>query len=213
MEAWTFAAHTEAQPCSEDPAARVLLRQAFLCVWDRCSRTRCTGIVIRAESPSTESAAAGEVSGLLDPVASAKQRLFEQHARSPGDTALGIQYQGINERHFHGLLPTIRIVWEPSLRDIAALVGPTFQLNGMTDGRLMFLNSDLQRNRADLTRALCHEMVHVQLIQSGDSKTNHGPPFQATLRRLLEENAFEAIWATDGQKLTLREWIDRESAH
>ncbi len=93
-------------------------------------------------------------------------------------------------------------------------------LEGLTNGRLVLLNSRLKSESKDRTAALCHEMVHVYLDgvgERGDQK--HGPRFRETLRRLLDEGAFEGIAATEEERAALRssvdltsERIDQESA-
>jgi len=54
-------------------------------------------------------------------------------------------------------------------------------------------------------------MVHEYLFINGDTDTHHGPAFQAELRRLLTEGAFQAILASEDEKASLRAWLERES--
>jgi hypothetical protein len=134
----------------------------------------------------------------------------------PGDRQLGQMYQSINIRHFGGTLPPMRVVWEPRLEEVGALAGDAFTLEGMfgrvDDRTIILLHPKLQTDPRALERALCHEMVHVSLFAAGDSASDHGPRFQAVLKRLADEGAFVGVVASDEEREQLRVWLDTESA-
>jgi phage FluMu protein Com len=150
------------------------------------------------------------------PVEALQQELLRKNLDRPGDPLLAAQYQSINAKHFSGALPAMPVLWEPELARVGELAGRKYNLEGMFGhvGRRMaiLLNPDLQRDRAALTRALCHEMVHAYLHVTGDRSTQHGPAFQAVLQRLSDERAFEGVVATDDDRARLRAWIEAEDA-
>jgi len=152
----------------------------------------------------------------VNPVDARQHEILEQDIDRPGDPLLMAAYQQINVAHFGGSLPALSVQWEPRLAEVGALAAETFTLEGMFGhiGRraAILLNPDLQGHDAALTRALCHEMVHAYLYSTGDTTTNHGPAFQAVLRRLADEGAFEGIVATDAERAELKAWLDAESA-
>ena len=76
---------------------------------------------------------------------------------------------------------------------------------------MILLNPELRDDQAALTRALCHEAVHAYLYSTGDAGPEHGPAFQAVLKRLSNEHAFEGIVSTDQERASLRTWLDEES--
>jgi hypothetical protein len=106
--------------------------------------------------------------------------------------------------------------WEPRLRDVTQHTGRSFTLHGMF-GRVgarmtILLHPTLKDDRAALDRTLSHEMAHAYLAVTGDAETTHGPSFQAVLKRLSDEGAFEGTVATDEERRRLRAWLDAESA-
>jgi predicted SprT family Zn-dependent metalloprotease len=149
--------------------------------------------------------------------ADARQReLLKINIDLPAEPELAAMFAAVNAKHFQSALPATPIRWEPRLSEIGALAGGTFTFEGMF-GHIgkrtaILLNPDLRPNRASLERALCHEMVHAYLFSVGDSTTTHGAPFQAVLRRLSEEGAFEGILADVTERTNLRAWLDAESA-
>lgn len=149
------------------------------------------------------------------PAETLQQELLEQNLDTPGDPALGAIYQEIVAKHFAGAMPPMAVLWEPRLAQVGLLAAQTFTLEGMFghvgSKTVILLNPDLQRDRAALMRALCHEMVHAYLYTTGDKTTDHGPAFQVVLQRLSAEGAFEGIMATDRERGELRAWIDGES--
>ncbi len=152
----------------------------------------------------------------MDPASARQHELIEHSLGAPGDATLGALYQQINAQHFTGSLPKIPVRWEPGLADVGRLAADSFTLEGLF-GHLgtrsvILLNPALQTDVAATTRALCHEMVHAYLSSTGDVNENHGPPFQAVLRRLATEGAFEGTPATDEERTNLRAWLDGESA-
>lgn len=139
---------------------------------------------------------------------------------STGDPDLNERYKTINASFFGGGLPAVPVSWEPRLNDIAATRGDGLILEGLTDGKAIVLNPTLRSDRRLLVATLCHEMVHVRLAAAGGPVgEDHGPEFQAHLRRLLDEGAFEGAYATDEEKAALKtslatevSWLDHESA-
>lgn len=136
----------------------------------------------------------------------AVSKLFLQHSDSPGDLDLNEQYDHINAAFFAGSLPRIPVVWESRLGALDYL--------GFTrsDGRMILMDFDLRTDADAVTRALCHEMVHVHLVMSGDRGKAHGPAFQAVLRRLFDQGAFPGIFATPEEKARLRDEIARDES-
>jgi hypothetical protein len=124
-------------------------------------------------------------------------------------------FDEINTKHFDGKVPSMPVMWEPDLGRVGPLAGQSFTLEGMFGhfGKksAILLNPDLQDDPAGLARALCHEMVHAYLYSTGDTSTDHGPNFQAVLKHLSEEGAFEGVPATDEERASLRAWLDAES--
>ena len=135
---------------------------------------------------------------------------------APGDPELGRRFAAMNGAHFNGALPAMPVRWEPRLEEVGAAAGRAFTLQGMFgrvgDRSLILLHPLLKPDPAALDRALAHEMVHAYLFTIGDTGTDHGPAFQAELRRLAEEGAFTGIVSTDEERAGLRAWIDAESA-
>jgi hypothetical protein len=55
-------------------------------------------------------------------------------------------------------------------------------------------------------------MVHAYMFRMGEDTAEHGPSFQAVLRRLAMEGAFEGLPSTPDERAALRSWIDQEKA-
>ena len=150
------------------------------------------------------------------PVEALQQEILRGSIDQPGDPSLGAIYQALNARHFGAALPAMPVRWEPRLREVTPLVSRSFTLEGMFGhvGRktAILLHPELKDDRAELDRTLSHEMVHAYLYVTGDMGTKHGPAFQAVLRRLSDEGAFEGAVATDEERRQLRAWLDAESA-
>jgi hypothetical protein len=151
----------------------------------------------------------------LTPADALQQELLRKNADQPGDPRLNQMYADLNSKHFSGALPALQVLWEPRLADVGKLAAQQFTLEGMFGhvGRtsVILLNPDLQSDSKALARALSHEMVHAHLFSIGDTKSDHGPAFQAVLKRLSDEGAFEGIVSTDEDRQRLRAWIDEES--
>ncbi len=150
------------------------------------------------------------------PVEALQQEILRAAIDQPGDPALGAIYQAMNARHFAAALPAMPVRWEPRLREVGPLASRPFTLEGMF-GRIgsktaILLHPELQDDRAALDRTLSHEMAHAYLYVTGDPGTQHGPSFQALLKRLFDEGAFEGAVATDEDRRRLRSWLDAESA-
>jgi len=150
------------------------------------------------------------------PVEVKELEIIAQDAAKLGDPELGKAYQEVNERHFDNKLPAIPVLWESRLAEIGGLAAEGFTQKGLwaTFGGRSFilLNPLFSQDAAETKRVLCHEVVHEYLYNIGSKETNHGPQFQAALRRLFETGAFEGIPATDAEKSSLRSWVDAESA-
>jgi hypothetical protein len=151
-----------------------------------------------------------------NPIEARQRQLLRDNAGREGDPELGAAYHVINAKHFAGALPAIAVRWEPGLADVGAVADRDFTLDGMF-GRIgtrqiILLNPRLKTDRPALTRALCHEMVHAFLFESGETTTNHGPAFKEVLNRLSSEGAFEGIPASAQERASLKAWLDEESA-
>jgi hypothetical protein len=168
--------------------------------------------MLRGE-PATSSAPAAAA-----PLSAADKRQAEilkvavDYAPDPG---LVRAYDEINRRHFGGQLPAMPVVWEPRLAEVGPLASQAFTLEGMFgrvgDRAVILLNPSLARDADAMRRALSHEMVHAWLFTIGDPSTEHGPAFQATLRRLADEGAFPAIVSSPREREHLRAWLESES--
>lgn len=150
------------------------------------------------------------------PVEALQQEILRGVIDEPGDPSLGAIYQALNTRHFAAALPAMPVRWEPRLSEVTPLVSRSFTLRGLF-GRIgrktaILLHPELKDNRAALDRTLSHEMVHAYLYVTGDTGTEHGPAFQAVLKRLSDEGAFAGAVATDEERRQLRAWLDAESA-
>ena len=148
---------------------------------------------------------------LLTPAepASPQQALLNASQGKPGDPDLGVLFDDLNARHFSGVLPKAKVLWEP---DLERLDGSDYRQNGMTDGKTILLNAGLADDEAEMRRTLCHEMVHVKLLSGGNRSTAHDALFQGELRRVFDEGCFEAIWATPEERTALGAEIDAERA-
>jgi hypothetical protein len=153
---------------------------------------------------------------LASPVEALQQEILRAAIDQPGDPSLGAIYQALNARHFAAALPAMPVRWEPRLSEVTPLVSRSFTLEGMFGhvGRktAILLHPELKDDRASLDRTLSHEMVHAHLYVTGDMGTEHGPAFQAVLKRLSDEGAFEGAVTTDDERRQLRAWLDAESA-
>lgn len=155
------------------------------------------------------------VASAASPAETLQQELLRQSIDKPGDPALDAMYQEISAKHFSGGLPSLHVMWEPGLARVGPLSGEGFTLEGMFGHRgkksVILLNPELRDDQAALTRALCHEAVHAYLSVTEDPGPEHGPAFQAVLKRLSNENAFEGIVSSDQERASLRAWLDEES--
>jgi hypothetical protein len=141
----------------------------------------------------------------LSPEQTRTQEIFRLNANLPSDPALAAEYQAINTDYFEGRLPAIGIRWEPRLAEIGPMIAAGFQMDGMTDGRLILLNPAIQNDDQQLRRTLCHEIVHVAV--KGQTTEEHGPVFQTRLRQLAEQGAFTGTVATEEEKQELQKTI------
>lgn len=155
------------------------------------------------------------VAKAASPAEALQQELLAQNLDKPGDPNLETLYKDLNAKHFAGSLPALHVIWEPGLARVGPLAGQDFTLEGMFGHKgkksVILLNPDLRDDRAALMRALCHEAVHAFLYATGDQGPEHGPSFQAVLKNLSDEGAFEGIVSTDEERAKLRAWLDEES--
>jgi hypothetical protein len=131
------------------------------------------------------------------------------NAPLPSDPALAQAYQTINARYFASRLPPVRIRWEPRLAEVGPLIAEGFRLEGVTNGTVILLHPALADDDRRFKGVLCHEMVHVALR---DHTGPHGPEFQARLRALADEGAFDGVVATDEEKQQLKHSLESRSA-
>jgi hypothetical protein len=166
----------------------------------------------RESSATSASTAAGPPS-----YAEARQQdILKANAGRPGDPDLMRQFATFNAQYFGGALSRVAVRWEPELAEVGSLSGEGFTLQGMfgrvgSDG-LILLNPVVRADPRALERALSHEMAHAYLDAMGDTTTGHGPAFQAVLKRLAVEGAFEGVAADATEKMALKAWLDEESA-
>lgn len=132
--------------------------------------------------------------------------LLRLNANLESDSALADEYRRLNAQYFDGRLPPVPVRWEPRLAEVGPLIAEDFQLEGVTNGRLILLLTSLQGDEQRLRRVLSHEMVHVALRDHPE--VEHGPAFQDVLRDLAAKGAFTGIVATDEQKRELRRALD-----
>ena len=132
--------------------------------------------------------------------------LFRLNTNLPSDPALASAYQAINIDYFERRLPAIGVRWESRLAEIGPLIAEGFQMDGMTNGRLILLNPALQNDDQQLRRTLCHEIVHVAV--KGQTTEEHGPLFQSRLRQLSEQGAFTGTVATEEEKQELHRTVE-----
>ncbi len=153
---------------------------------------------------------------LVSPVEARQKAILRDDLHHIGDPDLVRQYDEINVRYFAGRLPAMPVLWEPKLADVGRLGSRPFTLEGMFGHigarQAILLNDHLRADPAAATRTLCHEMVHAYLYEIGDRTTDHGPAFQAELRRLADAGAFAGIVATDEERRTLKAWLDAENS-
>jgi hypothetical protein len=130
------------------------------------------------------------------------------------DPELAEEYKRINERHFGNQLPTIPINWESKLDNYSPDLTKEYRLEGLWklagNRTQIYINPSLKHNKKKLTLTLCHEMAHEYLHTIGDTKTNHGPAFQAVMQRLLSEDAFEGVMISESMQNKLRAEITKE---
>ncbi|MFI5360542.1 MAG: SprT-like domain-containing protein [Elusimicrobiota bacterium] len=143
-------------------------------------------------------------------------KFFEFNLARPADEDLQAEYRAINKDHFSNGLPDIPVHWDDNAFDSAKASAENLRLQGehlhCGAKAVIILNPALRDDAKARARTLSHEMVHEYLFARGDATTKHGPPFQATLRRLYDEGAFEAIRATDAERADLRARLDAEKA-
>jgi SprT-like family len=141
--------------------------------------------------------------------ASAMQQVFDRVKGRVSDPDLASGYDDLNDQYFDDRLPRDVVVrWDDHLEDMGPLIADGFRLEGLTDGRIILINPAIQRERAELRRTLCHEMVHVQ-VWGRDS--GHGAVFQQALRAIWERGAFSGLLATDEEKDQMRDTLRRLS--
>jgi hypothetical protein len=143
----------------------------------------------------------------LTQIESLQQSILDTSRAKPGDADLGLLFDELNARHFSGALPKVKVSWS---EDLQRLDVGNYRLNGMTDGRTVLIKAALRDDGPEIRRTLCHEMVHVKFLTTGQKSTAHDAAFQTELRRIFDDGCFEAIWATEEEKASLGEWIQSE---
>ncbi len=150
------------------------------------------------------------------PAAVKSREITAQDVGKPGDPALNDEYRDINQQFYAGKLPTVPVLWEDRLAEIGPLIAEGFTEKGLWTSRdnqeFIMLNTSLSPDAADTRRVLCHEIVHEYLYSIGEKTAGHGPKFQAELLRLSQAGAFEGIPAAEGEKASLKAWLESESA-
>ncbi len=150
------------------------------------------------------------------PAAMKSREITAQDVGKPGDPALNDEYRDIDQQFYGGKLPTVPVLWEDRLAEIGPLIADGFIEKGLWTSRdnheFIMLNTSLSPDAADTRRVLCHEIVHEYMYSIGEKTAGHGPKFQAELLRLSQAGAFEGIPAAEGEKASLKAWLDQESA-
>lgn len=143
-----------------------------------------------------------------------EQRLVAANAGRPADADLAALYSDLDARFFGGRLPEIPVRWEEALDGLRAPGAPELRFQGLWGedaGRaVILLNARLRGDDKALRRTLCHEMVHEAMAAAGKPRENHGPAFQAELKRLSDANAFDGVPPTDGEREGLKAWLDEQ---
>jgi len=152
----------------------------------------------------------------LSPADRLRHELLDRALERAGNADLQAVYKSFNTKHFGDDLPPIPVQWEPRLSDVDRLEGGAATMKGMfgTKGEraVILLSPSVEDDPAALHRALAHEMVHAYMFRMGEDTAQHGPSFQAVLRRLAMEGAFEGVPSTPEERTALRTWIDQEKA-
>jgi len=143
--------------------------------------------------------------GAQAPFQARTDEIFRASANLPPDPTLASQYHSINVNYFEGRLPAIPVRWEPRLAEVGPLIAEGFEMDGMTNGRLILLNPSLQEDEEQLRRTLVHEIVHVAI--KSQTTEEHGALFQSRLRQLSEQGAFVGTVATEEEKQQLKQSI------
>jgi len=155
-------------------------------------------------------------SSTLPPADRLRHELLDLALERPGDAELETLYKSFNAKHFGNDLPPIPVRWEPRLADVDRLEGGAATMKGMFgtkgDRAAILLSPSVEEDPSALHRALAHEMVHAYMFRMGEDTAEHGPSFQAVLRRLAMEGAFEGLPSSPEERTALRNWIDGEKA-
>ncbi len=144
------------------------------------------------------------------------REITSQDIDKPGDPYLEDEYRKISEQYYGNKLPNVPVLWEDRLQVIGPLIADGFIEKGLWTSQdnkeFILLNPSISPDAADTRRVLCHEIVHEYMYSIGNKNEGHGPRFQAELLRLSRAGAFEGIPAADGEKASLKAWIESESA-
>jgi len=145
-----------------------------------------------------------------------RYELLDRALEQPPDADLQALYKTFNEKHFGNDLPAIPVRWEPRLAEVDRLEGGASTMKGMFgtkgDRAAILLSPSVEDDPEALHRALAHEMVHAYMFRMGEDTAEHGPSFQAVLRRLAMEGAFQGLPSSPEERTALRKWIDQEKA-
>jgi hypothetical protein len=98
-------------------------------------------------------------------------------------------YRNYNKEYFQGLLPKVPVIWGLKMLLVAQV-----QYDKEWIPTKIWINNELQKWPALAATALLHEMVHIWItVAERDVYCQHGRPFMRTLRRLMNEGAFDRL--------------------
>lgn len=105
------------------------------------------------------------------------------------------QFKEYNEEYFGGKLPRdTKVTFEDIPKVNGVIVLGLSWCNSRGIGCWIQLNRNYQDASVIYLEVELHEMVHIELATRGITDTSHGRPFQAEMKRLAMENAFEDLW-------------------
>jgi hypothetical protein len=88
------------------------------------------------------------------------------------------------KRYFNGRVIVLGVKIQPKLRDYAS-----YGLFGIVD-----VSDEVIRSPKLVRILLLHELIHGKLfLESENTEIKHGPRFQAEVKRLIAEGAYDAI--------------------
>jgi hypothetical protein len=167
-------------------------------VWGAVGLLMVVATVLPIYLALVERQSADAAAARLTPIDRLRNDILDQSFGRPGDPDLDLLYAQVNARHFSNELPPIAVRWEPRLAEIDALENDGGEHHGLFGARgdraVILLRPSLRDDRPALIGALCHEMAHAYLFRGGEDSARHGPAFDAVLRRLALEGAFDGAF-------------------